>query len=183
MAPMPVALVTGTSTGIGYATALHLARNGYTVIATMRNLAKAGPLDTAARGERLPLVVRELDDRAVDLRDALGSVAHGARDLRAARAARHQRLVRAVVGRERMRVAEHLLARPPEHALRGVVPRAHAAIRADGRDRQRRAAQDRGELRVRRREPALRLDAIAHVGRGRHARGPPALRATGRVRP
>ena len=58
---MPIALVTGTSTGIGLSTALHLARNGYRVVATMRNLAKAGPLQDAARAESLPLVVRELD--------------------------------------------------------------------------------------------------------------------------
>ena len=69
---MPIALVTGTSTGIGLATALHFARNGYRVVATMRNLAKAQPLQDAARAESLPLVVRELDvtkqasiDRAV----------------------------------------------------------------------------------------------------------------------
>jgi NAD(P)-dependent dehydrogenase (short-subunit alcohol dehydrogenase family) len=69
---MPITLVTGTSTGIGYATALHFARRGHRVVATMRNLAKAGPLETAARAEGLPLVVRELDvtrqesiDRAV----------------------------------------------------------------------------------------------------------------------
>jgi NAD(P)-dependent dehydrogenase (short-subunit alcohol dehydrogenase family) len=61
MAPMPVALVTGTSTGIGFATALHLARHGHTVVATMRNLAKAGPLEEAARGEGLPVTIRELD--------------------------------------------------------------------------------------------------------------------------
>ena len=58
---MPVSLVTGTSTGIGFATALHLARHGHRVVATMRNLAKAGPLTEAARREGLPLVVRELD--------------------------------------------------------------------------------------------------------------------------
>jgi NAD(P)-dependent dehydrogenase (short-subunit alcohol dehydrogenase family) len=69
---MSVTLVTGTSTGIGLATALHFARHGHQVVATMRNLAKAGPLETAAREEKLPLVVRELDvtrqesiDRAV----------------------------------------------------------------------------------------------------------------------
>ena len=61
MAPMPVALVTGTSTGIGFATALHLARHGHTVVATMRNLAKAAPLEAVARAESLPLVLRELD--------------------------------------------------------------------------------------------------------------------------
>jgi NAD(P)-dependent dehydrogenase (short-subunit alcohol dehydrogenase family) len=69
---MPVTLVTGTSTGIGFATALHFARHGHQVVATMRNLAKAGPLQDAVRAETLPLVVRELDvtrqdsiDRAV----------------------------------------------------------------------------------------------------------------------
>jgi NAD(P)-dependent dehydrogenase (short-subunit alcohol dehydrogenase family) len=69
---MPVTLVTGTSTGIGLATALHFARHGHQVVATMRNLAKAGPLETAARDGKLPLLVRELDvtrqesiDRAV----------------------------------------------------------------------------------------------------------------------
>jgi NAD(P)-dependent dehydrogenase (short-subunit alcohol dehydrogenase family) len=58
---MRVALVTGTSTGIGLTTALHFARHGFRVVATMRNLAKAGPLQDAARAERLPLVMRELD--------------------------------------------------------------------------------------------------------------------------
>jgi NAD(P)-dependent dehydrogenase (short-subunit alcohol dehydrogenase family) len=58
---MPVTLVTGTSTGIGLATALHFARHGHQVVATMRNLAKAGPLEVAARDEKLPVVVRELD--------------------------------------------------------------------------------------------------------------------------
>jgi len=66
MAPMPVTLVTGTSTGIGFATALHLARHGHTVVATMRNLAKAGPLEAAARAAGLPLVLRELDVTSQD---------------------------------------------------------------------------------------------------------------------
>jgi NAD(P)-dependent dehydrogenase (short-subunit alcohol dehydrogenase family) len=61
MAPMPVTLVTGTSTGIGFATALNLAKHGHSVVATMRNLAKAGPLESAARELGVRLVVRELD--------------------------------------------------------------------------------------------------------------------------
>ena len=47
---MPIAVVTGTSTGIGFATAIHLANNGYRVFAGMRNTAKAGPLEEAADG-------------------------------------------------------------------------------------------------------------------------------------
>jgi NAD(P)-dependent dehydrogenase (short-subunit alcohol dehydrogenase family) len=58
---MPVTLITGTSTGIGFATALHLARHGHQVVATMRNLAKAGPLEEAARRDGLPVTIRELD--------------------------------------------------------------------------------------------------------------------------
>ena len=45
---METAVVTGTSTGIGYATALHLARSGYRVFAGMRDLGKAEPLRAAA---------------------------------------------------------------------------------------------------------------------------------------
>ena len=58
---MPVTFVTGTSTGIGFATALHFARHRHQVVATMRDLAKAGPLQDAARAEGLPVVVCELD--------------------------------------------------------------------------------------------------------------------------
>ena len=56
---MKIAVVTGTSTGIGFATSLHLARHGYRVFAGMRNLAKAEPLRTAAAG--LPVEVIALD--------------------------------------------------------------------------------------------------------------------------
>jgi NAD(P)-dependent dehydrogenase (short-subunit alcohol dehydrogenase family) len=36
-----VALVTGASTGIGFATSIALARNGYTTFATMRDMSKS----------------------------------------------------------------------------------------------------------------------------------------------
>lgn len=54
-----IALVTGTSTGIGLATSLHLARHGYHVYAGMRNLAKADALREAAAS--LPLEIVEMD--------------------------------------------------------------------------------------------------------------------------
>jgi NAD(P)-dependent dehydrogenase (short-subunit alcohol dehydrogenase family) len=58
---MKSAVVTGTSTGIGLTTSLHLARNGYQVFAGMRNLAKADALQTAAEAENLPVTVVQLD--------------------------------------------------------------------------------------------------------------------------
>jgi len=63
---LPIAVVTGTSTGIGYATALHLTANGYRVFAGMRNLAKAGPLREDARKADLPVEVIELDVTSSD---------------------------------------------------------------------------------------------------------------------
>ncbi|HEY2388721.1 MAG TPA: SDR family oxidoreductase [Candidatus Binatia bacterium] len=58
---MRIAVVTGTSTGIGLATSLALARAGYRVCAGMRNLAKAEPLRAAAAAEKLPIEVVALD--------------------------------------------------------------------------------------------------------------------------
>ena len=58
---MQTAVVTGTSTGIGLATSLHLARNGYRVFAGMRNLGKAEQLRAAATEARLPIDVIALD--------------------------------------------------------------------------------------------------------------------------
>jgi NAD(P)-dependent dehydrogenase (short-subunit alcohol dehydrogenase family) len=55
----PVALITGCSTGIGFEASLDLARKGYLVFATMRNLKKAGVLKKAAKG--LPVVILALD--------------------------------------------------------------------------------------------------------------------------
>ena len=56
-----VALVTGASTGIGNSTALHLARNGYHVFATMRNPSAGQELDQIANDEKLSLDVLALD--------------------------------------------------------------------------------------------------------------------------
>ena len=58
---MAVALVTGTSSGIGLATAVALARAGHTVAATMRNLNAAGDIERIVAVEKLLLVVFELD--------------------------------------------------------------------------------------------------------------------------
>ena len=56
-----VAVVTGSSSGIGYETSLSLAREGYFTYATMRNLTKADEIKNIAENENLPLKVIELD--------------------------------------------------------------------------------------------------------------------------
>src|SRR5262245_47644261 len=61
MSASKIAVVTGTSTGIGYATSLQLARHGYRVLAGMRNLDKADTLRAAAAAESLPVEVMALD--------------------------------------------------------------------------------------------------------------------------
>src|SRR2546428_5186520 len=58
---METAVVTGTSTGIGFATSVHLARHGHRVFAGMRNLGKAGPLCAAAAEAGPPIEGIELD--------------------------------------------------------------------------------------------------------------------------
>ena len=56
-----VALVTGSSSGIGFETALHLARNGYKTYASMRNLEKSEDITQVATREKLPVEVVQLD--------------------------------------------------------------------------------------------------------------------------
>jgi short-subunit dehydrogenase len=56
-----VALITGCSSGIGYETALMLARNGVHTFATMRNTKKSDSLQELIREEKLTLNILELD--------------------------------------------------------------------------------------------------------------------------
>jgi NAD(P)-dependent dehydrogenase (short-subunit alcohol dehydrogenase family) len=56
-----VAIVTGSATGIGYETAIHLAKNGFLTYASMRNLPKADQITKIAKSENLPLRVIQLD--------------------------------------------------------------------------------------------------------------------------
>ncbi|WP_045836703.1 SDR family NAD(P)-dependent oxidoreductase [Hyphomicrobium sp. 99] len=71
---MPTVLITGTSSGFGLVTAVELAKRGWDVIATMRDVAKRKPLDLelAAAGVSSKVRVEQLDvtdaasiDRAV----------------------------------------------------------------------------------------------------------------------
>ena len=56
-----VAVVTGSSSGIGLATSLALARNGYLTYATMRNLAKRDSVQSTAEEQHLSIRTVQLD--------------------------------------------------------------------------------------------------------------------------
>ena len=56
-----VALVTGSSSGIGFETSLALARDGYHTFASMRDTSKGAQLQEIARKEMLPVDIIELD--------------------------------------------------------------------------------------------------------------------------
>ena len=58
---MTIALVTGTSSGIGLATSVSLARRGHKVIATMRDLNRSTELRKIAEAESLPISIEQLD--------------------------------------------------------------------------------------------------------------------------
>jgi NAD(P)-dependent dehydrogenase (short-subunit alcohol dehydrogenase family) len=64
-----VAVVTGSSSGIGYETSLTLARSGFFTYATMRNLGKGASIKSVATKEGLPIRVAQLDvteDRSIN---------------------------------------------------------------------------------------------------------------------
>lgn len=65
-----VALVTGSSSGIGFETSLALARDGYHTYASMRDTKKSKPLLELAKKESQPISVIELD---VDKPDSIKS--------------------------------------------------------------------------------------------------------------
>ena len=70
-----VAVVTGSSSGIGFETALTLARNRFYTYATMRNLEKSKNITEIANTEKLPLQVVQLDvndDKSV--KDAIDKI-------------------------------------------------------------------------------------------------------------
>jgi NAD(P)-dependent dehydrogenase (short-subunit alcohol dehydrogenase family) len=56
-----VAIVTGSSSGIGLETSVFLAQNGFLTYATMRNLDKSSIIKTAADNESLPIKVVQLN--------------------------------------------------------------------------------------------------------------------------
>jgi len=81
---MGIALVTGTSSGIGFATAVSLARRGHTVVATMRNVQAATDLLKVVQSEKLPVKVAALDvtdDASVERAISQVLVEHGAIDI------------------------------------------------------------------------------------------------------
>jgi NAD(P)-dependent dehydrogenase (short-subunit alcohol dehydrogenase family) len=70
-----VALVTGSSSGIGFKTALMLARNGFHTYASMRNLEKSRDITQITSKEKLPLQVVKLDVNSdTSVKDAVDQI-------------------------------------------------------------------------------------------------------------
>ena len=70
-----VAVVTGSSSGIGFETSLALAREGYFTFATMRDIKKADAVKKIAEEENLHLKVIELDvDNEDSVENAIKSI-------------------------------------------------------------------------------------------------------------
>ncbi len=70
-----VALVTGSSSGIGFETSLALARDGYQTFASMRDLKKAETLLNAAKKENLPISTVQLDvDKPESVKSSISKI-------------------------------------------------------------------------------------------------------------
>jgi NAD(P)-dependent dehydrogenase (short-subunit alcohol dehydrogenase family) len=81
---MGLAVVTGSNSGIGLATAVALARAGHTVVAAMRNLDRGAEIRKIAEGEKLPIHLARLDvDDDASVGDAFSGVVarHGPVDV------------------------------------------------------------------------------------------------------
>jgi NAD(P)-dependent dehydrogenase (short-subunit alcohol dehydrogenase family) len=70
-----IAIITGSSSGIGFETALALARNGYYTYATMRDVKKGTEIKEIAKKENLNLEVIELDvDKNETVQSAINKI-------------------------------------------------------------------------------------------------------------
>jgi len=70
-----IALVTGSSSGIGFETSLGLARNGFYTFASMRDVSKGNKIKELAKKENLPIEIIELDvDKEDSIKNAIKSV-------------------------------------------------------------------------------------------------------------
>lgn len=70
-----IALVTGSSSGIGFETSLALAREGYHTYASMRDTKKGTKIQEIAKKENLPITVIPLDvDKPESIKDAINQI-------------------------------------------------------------------------------------------------------------
>src|SRR5215207_4453009 len=73
-----VAVVTGSSSGIGFETSLTLARNGFYTYATIRNIRKSASIKQMANKYALPLKVIQLDvNDDLSVKNAIGEIISG----------------------------------------------------------------------------------------------------------
>jgi NAD(P)-dependent dehydrogenase (short-subunit alcohol dehydrogenase family) len=78
-----IAVVTGSSSGIGFETALLLARSGFHTYATMRNLEKSKNITEIANTEKLPLQVVQLDvNDDISVKNAIDKIVAAAENKR-----------------------------------------------------------------------------------------------------
>ena len=70
-----IAMVTGSSSGIGFETSLGLARNGFYTFASMRDVSKGNKIKELAEKENLPIDIIELDvDKEDSIKNAVKTI-------------------------------------------------------------------------------------------------------------